>query len=99
MKRKLNVSALISASTSERVRPPFVAISGGSSSTSAIDAGVEAVAQRHEHGDRDEQQEQRGRAGQRAAPRRLLVELGQAAADGSHRARAEAHAVHRTPRA
>ena len=62
-------------------------------------ARVEPVAQRHEHGDRDEQREQRGRAGQRAAPRRLVVEFGQAAADGGHRARAQAHAVHRTPRA
>ena len=62
-------------------------------------SGVEPVAQRHEHGDRDEQHEERRRARQRAAPGRLVVEFGQTAADGSHRARAEAHAEHRTPRA
>ena len=37
VKRKLNVSALTSASASESVRPPFEATSGGSSSTSAIE--------------------------------------------------------------
>ena len=52
-------------------------------------AGVEVVAQRHEHRDRDEQEEERGRACQRAAPRRLLVQLGEAAADHGDQARAE----------